>query len=170
MRSGEDCLIKIRKIRKPDRPRIQEILKKTGVFTAGEVDIALELLDIALVRPGQKDYDVQVAVEEENILGYYCIGPTPLTRGTYDLYWIAVKPSVQSKGVGKTLLRHAEESVYKTGGRLLIAETSSQPKYENTRRFYIGCKYTELARIRDYYKIGDDLVVYGKYVSQSGGI
>ena len=32
MRPGEDCLIKIRKIRKQDRPRIQEILKETGVF------------------------------------------------------------------------------------------------------------------------------------------
>jgi hypothetical protein len=50
----------------------------------------------------------------------------------------------------------------------VVAETSSQPKYENTRRFYLKCDYLEVARIRDYYKPGDDLVVYGKYLSQSG--
>jgi hypothetical protein len=47
---------------------------------------------------------------------------------------------------------------------LVVAETSSQPKYEKTRRFYLTRGYAELARIRDYYRRGDDLVVYGKYL------
>jgi hypothetical protein len=54
------------------------------------------------------------------------------------------------------------------GGRLIIAETSSRPKYEKTRKFYLSNKYEELARIKDYYQIDDDLVIYGKYVSQPG--
>ena len=102
------------------------------------------------------------------IIGYYCVGPTPLTRGTYDLYWIAVKPSLHGSGIGKQLLHHAEEWVMAQEGRLIVAETSSQPKYESTRMFYIKNEYREVARVRDYYTVGDDLVIYGKYVSQSG--
>jgi ribosomal protein S18 acetylase RimI-like enzyme len=100
------------------------------------------------------------------VAGYYCIGPTPATDGTFDLYWIAVKPSVQGRGVGGGLTAHAERLIRGRGGRLVIAETSSQPKYERTRTFYASQGYTQLSRIRDYYRAGDDLVVFGKYLSQ----
>ncbi|HXX62776.1 MAG TPA: GNAT family N-acetyltransferase, partial [Bacteroidota bacterium] len=104
---------------------------------------------------------------EGKVEGYYCIGPTPATDGTYDLYWIAVDPALHGKGVGKRLDEHARDLVRQMGGRLLIAETSSQPKYEKTRSFYIGRGYQELARIREYYRPGDDLVVYGRYLKHT---
>jgi ribosomal protein S18 acetylase RimI-like enzyme len=97
--------------------------------------------------------------------GYYCLGPTPATRGTFDLYWIAVAPSQQGRGVGRELNRHAENLVRSMGGRLIIAETSSRPDYSGTRRFYVKAGYKEVATIQDYYKVGDDLVVYGKYLT-----
>jgi hypothetical protein len=50
-------------------------------------------------------------------------------------------------------------------GRLIIAETSSLPRYQRTRDFYVRRGYTELAKIVDYYRPGDDLVVYGKYLT-----
>jgi len=160
-------LITIQKIQPVDREPIRKILEETSVFTNDEVSVALELIDIVLNNPHQKDYIIYSAISEEGkILGYYCIGPTPMTIGTYDLYWIAVKPSTHNKGIGKELLNHAESLIVKQGGRLIIAETSSQPKYDNTRKFYLGARYEEFACIKDYYKIGDDLVVYGKYVSQ----
>ena len=143
------------------------MLGETNVFTDDEITVALELIDIALDNPSQKDYRVFTGVEEnETVAGYYCIGPTPMTQGTYDLYWIAVSPAIQNKGFGKRLLEHAEEQIVNDKGRLVIAETSSQPKYERTRTFYLNNRYAEVARIKDYYRPGDDLVVYGKYVSQ----
>lgn len=142
---------------------------EAGVFTDEEVDVAIELVDYVLNNQHQKDYQIQTATSEnKEVLGYYCIGPTPLTAGTFDLYWIAVKPAVNNRGIGKQLLSHAEVLIESQGGRLVIAETSSQPKYERTRKFYLNNRYNELARIKDYYKIDDDLVIYGKYVSQSG--
>ncbi len=53
------------------------------------------------------------------------------------------------------------------GGRLILAETSSRPAYFNTWQFYVHSGYSEIARIRDFYKIGDDLVVYGKYLTRT---
>jgi hypothetical protein len=52
------------------------------------------------------------------------------------------------------------------GCGLLIAETSSTPKYDRTRLFYEKKGFLRLAQIKDYYRAGDDLVIYGKYLKQ----
>jgi ribosomal protein S18 acetylase RimI-like enzyme len=155
----------IRPLRRTDRQLLETLLTETAVFSPEEVKIALELIDIVLDQPGQKDYVVWAHETAGIVDGYYCLGPTPATRGTFDLYWIAVAPSRQGKGIGRALSRHAEDLSRSLGGRLLIAETSSRPDYAPTRRFYRNAGYTELSKIRDYYKEGDDLVVYGKYLT-----
>ena len=154
----------IRPLRREDREPIHRLLRETDVFTEEEIEIALELIDMALDRPGQEDYIIYTHEDAGAVQGYYCIGPTPATDSTYDLYWIATKPSEHGKGIGGALDKHAAELIRSRGGGLVIAETSSRPKYEKTRRFYLSHGYAELARIRDYYRPGDDLVVYGKYL------
>ncbi len=156
--------ITIRKFEPSDKEPVRNLLIQTESFTDAEIEVAIELIDIFLNNPNQKDYDLYTAVEGEKVLGYICIGPTPLTEGTYDLYWIAVSPLAQGKGVGKELIKYAEETVKKKRGRLLIAETSSQPKYQKTRDFYSSAGYEVLSKIKEYYKVGDDLLIYGKYL------
>ena len=153
-------------LRRTDRAPLQRLLAETGYFTEDELAIAFELIDIVLDRPEQKDYVISVCRGGDAVLGYYCVGPTPATESTYDLYWIAVAPSMHGKGIGKALISHAEQLICARGGRLVVAETSSRPQYEKTRRFYRSCGYTELAQIKGYYRPGDDLVVFGKYLSQ----
>jgi len=157
----------IRALEQRDRQPILEIVRETEMFTDGEIDIALELVDIVLKQPHQRDYSIFVCENEQGVVGYYCIGPTPATEGTFDLYWIVVAPSVQGRGIGGLLDRHIEKTIRSLGGRLLIAETSSQPGYESTRQFYLRRGYSELSRIKDYYHAGDDLVVFGKYILPS---
>ncbi len=156
-------------LRRTDRAPLARLLVETGYFTHDEVAIALELIDVVLDKPEQKDYLIRVCrdgVEGEGVVGYYCVGPTPATESTYDLYWIAVAPSMHGKGIGSALIAHAEQLICSRGGRLVVAETSSRPQYEKTRRFYRTCGYDELAQIKGYYRPGDDLVVFGKYLSQ----
>ena len=155
----------IRALKPEDKEPIHQLLIETGVFSKQEIEIAVELIDIALSKPQQRDYIIFSYVEEGEVLGYYCVGPTPATQSTFDLYWIAVKSSVQARGIGGELNMHAENLVRRKQGKLVIAETSSRPRYEKTRTFYLKHGYSELSRIRDYYKIGDDLVVYGKYLT-----
>ena len=170
MCAGANALITIRKLQSDDKDPIRHILEETGVFTSDEITIAVELIDIFLDDPKQEDYHIYTGIDEENnVVGYVCVGPTPLTDGTFDLYWIVVKLSVHGMGFGRQLLQKAEELVKEYHGRLLIAETSSQPKYEPTRTFYGKNHYNEISRIKDYYRLSDDLIIYGKYLSQSGG-
>jgi GNAT superfamily N-acetyltransferase len=161
--NDERGLVTIRPLRHEDRDHLRRLLMETAMFTDAEVDIALELIDSVLQNAEQQDYMINVYDDGGAVLGYYCIGPTPATEGTFDLYWIAVKPTEHGRGVGGALDAHAAEVVQSRGGQLLLAETSSQPRYEKTRKFYLHHGYRELARIPGYYRPGDDLVVYGKY-------
>jgi ribosomal protein S18 acetylase RimI-like enzyme len=155
----------IRPFRKEDLAPLVEIVKATDVFRPEEVDVARELMEVVAEQPGQKDYVIATHEDESGVLrGYYCIGHTPMTESTYDLYWIAVDPRMHGRGIGKQLLLHSEAYIKAHGGKLVVAETSSLPKYEKTRLFYEHNQYTEASRINDYYARGDGLVVYIKYL------
>lgn len=153
----------IRAMEARDKDAVLGLVQATGFFTGAEVGVAEELIDVYLGRADQEDYRVEVIENESrDVVGYMTWGPTPLTEGTYDIYWMAVAPSEQGKGRGKELVRWAENEVRRRDGRLVLIETSSQPKYEGTRRFYIDLGYREVARVPDFYRVGDDRVIYAK--------
>lgn len=154
----------IRYLIEEDREKIRKILVETDNFTGDEINIALELIDIYIKDKEQKDYEIFVDEKEGKVLGYICIGPRPLTEGTYDLYWIAVNPEIQSKGIGSSLINFMEEHLKRKNGRLILIETSGKESYEKERRFYEKNSYKELVNIKDFYKVNDSLVIYGKYI------
>ena len=150
-----------------DREQVIGLIKATRFFLPDEIKVAEELIDIYLNQPEQQDYKIEVVEDQTGkVAGYITYGPTPLTEGTWDLYWIAVSPEVQSQGYGRLLVRHLEDEVKENGGRLVIIETSSQPKYLPTRKFYEKLGYREMARIPDFYRPGDDRVIFGKYLGE----
>ena len=155
----------IRSLINTDRNIIEGILQDTGNFNADEIKIAMELVDLYVNEPDQKDYEIFVDADESGVInGYVCIGPRPLTTGTYDLYWIAVNPNVQSKGIGSRLISYIEEYLKGKSARLILIETSGKPSYEKERKFYLKNSYKELVEIQDFYNKGDSLVIYGKYL------
>ncbi|HOC88831.1 MAG TPA: GNAT family N-acetyltransferase [bacterium] len=156
----------IRAMQLQDKNGVMRLLHETAMFTAAEIAVAEELIDLYLNQPGQKDYVVDVLEDDSGrVVGYATWGPTPLTDGTYDLYWIAISPDAQGKGYGKKLLRRVENKIEEEKGRVLIIETSSQPRYESTRQFYLKQQYQEVVRITDFYQANDDRVIYAKYFS-----
>jgi ribosomal protein S18 acetylase RimI-like enzyme len=156
-------MVKIRKMIAQDRDVIFDIITKTNMFTQAEIDVAMELIDIFLTKKEQQDYLVYVAENKgKEVVGYVCYGSTPATEGTFDLYWIAVSPTMQGKGIGKELLSFTENYVLRQKGRLIIIETSSQSKYQPTQQFYIRNKYIIEARIKDFYRRGDDRLIFVK--------
>jgi ribosomal protein S18 acetylase RimI-like enzyme len=151
------------------RDDVRRILEDTGVFREDEVAVALEVLDGYFDRPGQDYTAVGAFTPGGKLLGYVCYGPTPCTLGTWDLYWIAVAPDTQRTGVGTVLLSEVERRLARERARLVVIETSSQPIYEKTRRFYLRHGYPEVARVPDFYSEGDDRVIYAKRIQPSNG-
>lgn len=153
--------LNIRDVLPQDREFIVSIIKRTANFTAEEIDCAVELLDIYLNNPVQKDYNFLCAVDSNNKpIGYVCCGRVPLTDGTYDLYWIVIDPLHCGVGIGKRLVNYVADMLKEQSGRMLLAETSSKPNYYGTRTFYERRGFLETARIKDFYKIGDDKIIY----------
>ena len=154
-------MIRIRELIPEDRNDLLKILEATGVFKDYEIEVADEVLRDSL-NPSS-GYHSRCCVDEENrAIGYVCWGPTPCTSGTFDLYWIAVHPDYQGNGVGKLLLKRAEEEARNSNARLMIIETSSMNEYDATRKFYINNGYQQFAIIPDFYRQGDHKIIYGK--------
>jgi ribosomal protein S18 acetylase RimI-like enzyme len=152
--------VALRPLSRADRPAIEKILRDCGAFTPEEVETALALVDAGLA--GDPDYDLLVAEDAGAVGGYACYGRSPFTLATYDLYWIAVDPKAQGRGVGRALLAGVESAVTRAGGALLLADTAAKPSYARTRAFYESAGYVVEARIRDYYAPGDDRITYAK--------
>ena len=144
-----------------DGDQIHSITANAGVFSQEEIECVDELWQEFLAQGAEKSgYHWLVERDEEDrLLGYSCFGPRALTSGTYDLFWIAVDSYIHRGGVGRRLLAATEQAVRELGGRLLFVETSGLPKYEPTRKFYLGTGYTQDAIIKDFYSEGDDLVI-----------
>ena len=156
----------IRSLKKKDKEALLLMLSKIDIFTDEEKEIAVELINEALVEKGNGYYNIFVCEENNEILGYHCTGKRSLTEGVFDMYWIVVDPAYQNKGIGKQLLIHAEDFVKENDGYLILAETSSKDSYKNTRSFYKKNNYSALAQIKDFYKFDDDLIVFGKYLNE----
>ncbi len=152
--------MQLRPLAPADRGPLEAVLRATGNFIDEEVEVALELIDYGI--KGSRDYRFLVAADGEKVVGYACWGPTPMTDRTFDLYWIAVDPRRQGGGVGRKLMAEVERRLTAEGARLLLVETASKESYAATRAFYERIGYLEVARTPDFYKDGDDRVVYSR--------
>ncbi len=149
-------------LKKDDPEKIRELVAQVKVFNEIEVQTAQELVEEALLDPAA--YSFIFARENDRIVGYTCFSEIPLTNKRYDLYWIAVAKDQQGKGLSSQLIHMTEQKVKEEGGKALYAETSGTSDYEAARHFYFKVGYTEVARLKDFYRDGDDKVIYGKFL------
>ena len=155
--------MRIRHIQPQDRAGLKVLLKAQDHFKPEEIEVALELIDIALTHPGQEDYRIRIAEGTDGeVTGFVCYGKAPLTDAVYDIYWMVVHPAFGHRGTGSSLLLQAEADLKRQRARLVLIETSSRPSYETPRAFYRKHGYQELARILDYYAVGDHKLIFGK--------
>ncbi len=162
--------VAIRPLQRADVERLVHLTDATGFFHPDEVAVAREvLMDCAMQGAEESGYFIHVAARAAELLGWVCFGPTPRTKGAWDLYWIAVDTRKQRYGLGKRLMRLAEEEVRKKGGRILLVETSGRDLYAPTRGFYVGLGYREVSRVPDFYEVGDARVIFSKALGYGGG-
>lgn len=153
---------KIRPFAARDKRPLMKLLEDTPEFSPADLAVAEEVCDCYLKESTRSGYHIFVLDKDSQIQGYICYGPTPITEGTWDIYWIAVSREARGRGLGKSLLHFAEGRIIKAEGRLILIETSSRADYERTRNFYLSQGYEMISRIPDFYAPGDDRLVLWK--------
>lgn len=148
--------------KKTDLVQIEEILKASGFFKESEVEIALSLFEDKINNKENSTYQFVILENKDKILGYSCFGFIDGTETSFDLYWIAVNQNLKRKGFGTIILKETERIIRREEGVHIYIETSSTLLYKPTRHFYEKNSYTIEARIKDFYDINDDKIIYSK--------
>lgn len=154
----------IRSVRASDRAAVERITRSSGLFREDEIPVAVEVFDAA--AGGDPSYTALAAEADGRVVGWICWGPTPCTLGTWDLYWMAVDPTLQGTGVGTALIREMEHRLAGLA-RMIVVETAGRADYAGTRAFYEARGYRAVATIPDFYAPGDDQIAYVKYLTST---
>ncbi len=155
---------KVRPAMAADQPSLEHLATATGLFQPSEMSEFSAMMDAFFAGETEGDFWFVGEQEGRIVSAGYC-GPEAFADRVYNLYFIAVEPSLQGGGHGSAILHAVEQKVRAEDGRILIIETSGLGSFELTRRFYRKHSYDEEARIREYYGPGDDKVMFWKKLS-----
>ena len=151
-----------------DRENILHLVKQSGVFNEKEIEVAIEVIEETLFSPEQSEYFVFCAFNDHNqLMGFICFGPIPMTEGCYDLYWIVVDQKFSRNGVGEKLLYSMEDFVKKEKARRIYIDTSSTRPYAAARAFYKKHGFQIVTKLKDFYREGDHKVIFMKELSSN---
>lgn len=152
----------IRKVIKTDLAALQVVIDTSGLFPSNLLE---NMMTDFFINPSSEDIWLTKEMNTVPMALCYC-APERLTSGTYNLYLIAVHKDYQGKGIGGEMMSYIEKLLGAKGERILLVETSGLPEFELTRKFYDKCHYTREAIIRDFYREGEDKVVFWKKLTQ----
>lgn len=146
-----------------DRAPAHAALAECGAFNEDEIAVASDMIDAGLVGR----YCLLVIEQDGVFAGYSCFGPAPLTQSAWYFYWICVRREAQGRGLGRMLESSSEKAVADAGGTQLVVETSGRSDYLQARRFYQRAGFVEAGRLTDFYREGDDCVLYRKALREA---
>ena len=151
----------VRPIIPTDRDQLLRVVRSQTNFLECEIKVAMEVID-GTFDPVE-DYRTLATIEDTGMItGFISYGPIPLTENRYDLYWIAVDPVRGRQGIGSQLLAAMEEDLRRGGPGHIYIDTSSTEGYARARAFYEKNGYRIASQLRDFYREGDDRILYLK--------
>ncbi|MCI0590468.1 MAG: GNAT family N-acetyltransferase [Gammaproteobacteria bacterium] len=145
-----------------DAQRIRDLVAATGNFSTSEIAVAEELVHERLGKGVGSGYEFLLIESGHDLVGCSCYGHIPATLASYDVYWIAVAPTHQRRGLGMSLLEFTEGLIRATGGEKVYVDTSSRPDYHPARQFYERAGYCPVAVLPDFYAPNDAKIIYCK--------
>jgi GNAT superfamily N-acetyltransferase len=148
---------------------VRRLAMASGGFSPSEVEIAVELIEERLRRGLASGYHFLFAepAPGKAALGYACHGPIPLTRSSWDLYWIVVEKGAQGKGIGQQLLGEMERRAAALGASQVFIDASGRSDAARSAAFYRGAGYTLAASLADFYAAGDPKLIFVKCLISS---
>lgn len=149
-------------VRKDDPDSIRELVRASNVFSEIEVETAGELAEAVLDGSDLSYKFIFLRNTKGQPVAYSCFGEIPLTDKRYDLYWIVVHPAYHSQGLAQKISLETDQAIIVNDGKHLYAETSGTDIYKPARSFYLKNNYQQVACYPDFYKEGDDKIVFVK--------
>lgn len=149
---------KIRAVTKFDIDGLKQVVDSSELFPSEYLD---EMISDYLNNPDTQDIWFTYIDNNKQVAIGYCV-PEKLTDGTYNLLAIGVSKNTQRKGIASQMMNYIEQRLKQKDGRILIVETSSDNAQIGARNFYNKICYTEAAVIKDFWKDGEDKIVFWK--------
>ena len=148
--------------RDADREAVRRVVTETGVFSGVEVGWAVEIIETTLARGQAAGYHFLFADGPDGLDGYTCFGPIDGTDNRFDLYWIAVSPRAQGKGIGKRLLGETVAAARALDATHMFIDTSTRTDYGAARKLYESLGFTLMGTLVDFYSDGDSKAFFGR--------
>ena len=148
-----------------DVPHLVALTAATGVFN----DLEVHTLEGVIRDYFKSAYDEEghrcfTAEGPDGLTGFVYLAPDEMAVGAWELWWVVVAKPHHGKGIGGELLGFAEQFARTNGGRVITLDTSSTPAYVPTHRFYEKYGYKRVGTLPEYYRDGDDKVIFWKRV------
>jgi ribosomal protein S18 acetylase RimI-like enzyme len=149
---------KIRPVTTADVDDLKLVLDSCELFPSDYLD---EMISDYFNNAETEDHWFTFLIDEKPVAIGYCI-PEKLTEGTYNLLAIGVSQNAQRKGVASAMMEYIEQQLKQNNGRLLLVETSSDDAQMAARKLYQKIGYKQVAVIDDFWKEGEDKIVFLK--------
>lgn len=147
----------IQRTTRGDIPSLENVVDETGLFPS---QMLPEMLEPTLA--GTTEAFWLTCHLDARATGLCYVVPEQFAAGTWNMLALGVQPNHQGKGLGKALVRAAEQYLSERRQRVLIVETSGTERFETAREFYVRIGFDLEARIRDFWAEGDDKVIFRK--------
>ena len=148
----------IRPVTTADVDELKIVLDSCELFPSEYLD---EMISDYFNNAETEDVWFTFLIDEKPIAIGYCV-PEKLTEGTYNLLAIGVSQNAQRKGVASAMMEYIEQQLKQKNGRLLLVETSSDEAQIAARKLYQKIGYKQVAVIDDFWKDGEDKIVFLK--------
>ena len=149
---------KIRPVTKTDIDGLKQVVDSSELFPSEYLD---EMISDYFNNPDTQDIWFTYIVNNKQVAIGYCV-PEKFTDGTYNLLAIGVSQDTQRKGIASQMMNYIEQRLKQNYGRILIVETSSYNAQIGARIFYNKIGYAQEAVIKDFWKDGEDKIVFFK--------
>jgi len=147
-----------------DKEKLFRLLTQRGIFNEKEIEVAMEVIKDSPLYLEKEEYFTFCALSDsDELAGFICFGPIPMTDGCYDLYWIAVDEKFSWNGVGEKLLKKMEGFALNEKARRIYSDTSFTDSYAAARSFY---KKHRFEVIDDFYRNGDHKMIFMKTLNK----
>ncbi len=151
---------KIRAVTKSDIEGLKKVVDSSELFPSEYLD---EMISDYLNNPNSQDIWFTYIDNNTQVAIGYCV-PEKFTEGTFNLLAIGVSEDSQRKGIASEMMKYIEQLLKNKEGRILIVETSSDDAQIGARNFYPKIGYTQVGVLKDFWKDGEDKIVFWKKI------